>query len=893
MSDALWLCDDLGVVRDSFAIGETVFVAGAGLPAVSSFTFSLTDEDDDAPAAPIARCLTDRHGGLPMTALLPYLGLVPRRGGDARSHRQAREEARGGAVRIHADHPRGKTPVTLRFAVDRDHPGRRLFVCDRDGALAPGAVHGKGGIAVSLHNFPKGCVRIFVARRQFGWRVGDPIEAAAVHTFDHDGAESAVVGVAGARALAPGSYQFIARAYRPGWHAADEPALLLEDVVSDRNFASLVIRRPFGPRFGFENGVVLTPQIAGRPLAHRPYFRFLDNFPLGTDVYAALDPDALPAGLVSQRAAIYVIAHKSAAQWTASNALIDISGPGMTAAPKIVPIVPGCVNWNRTLVWPNPQTPGSYDIVIDFGANAPDPANFVTDATLDAPLDMIDGYVRVGFRVTQDPGLPGPFAGHVGQHDYNAGTIQVPNTDAGPTPTDSLPLTATIRYPAATSGVDAPFAAGAFPLFVMMHGNSGYDTSYVGYDYLLDHLASWGFVAMSIYAPVGVMIETRARAILAHLGIMAQNNANPGLFQGHVDFANVGIGGHSRGGEAVVRAARINAAEALGWNIRAGASIAPTDYHHYAGPGVPIMVIYGANDGDVAGTWPDRTGFNIYDEAGRPRSFVFVYGATHDQFNTVWAPTFLSVESDIAPSDVAQLISLTDHENVAKGYITAFLQAHLQGRDEQLAYLADGLKPSLVGGLAIHTSHQAASVLTVDDFEAGSAALNRLGGAVTDSALATLAEDALHTLDVHSPHITRGADIAWTTGSGIYLSQVPAADADVSGFTVLSFRVTQKYGSPQNPPGQGADLFVRLTDGAGRSRAISAGIFTDIPYPYVRGYPDLIKSAMKTVRMPLASWAIANLGAQDVDLADVRSVGFEFSIDATGEIEIDDIEFSP
>jgi hypothetical protein len=427
----------------------------------------------------------------------------------------------------------------------------------------------------------------------------------------------------------------------------------------------------------------------------------------------------------------------------------------------------------------------------------------------------------------------------------------------------------------------------------MMHGNSGYDTSYLGYDYLLDHLASQGFVAMSIYAPVGVMIETRARAILAHLGVMAQNNANPGLFQGHIDFANVGIGGHSRGGEAVVRAARINTAEGLGWNIKAGTSIAPTDYHHYAGPGVPIMVIYGANDGDVAGTWPDRTCFNIYDEAGRPRSFVFVYGATHDQFNTVWAPSFLTVESDIAPGDVAQLISLTDHENVAKGYITAFLQAHLLGRDEQLAYLSDGLKPSLVAGVQIHTSHQEAATLTVDDFEAGNPAVNRLGGAVTDTALSTLAENALRTLDIHSPHITRGANIAWLTGAGVYLSQVPVADADITGFNVLSFRVTQKYGSPQNPVNQGADLFVRLTDGSGRSRAISAGIFTDIPYPYVRGYADLIKSAMKSVRMPLASWAIANLGAQDVDLTDVRSVGFEFSIDATGEIEIDDIEFSP
>ena len=523
-----------------------------------------------------------------------------------------------------------------------------------------------------------------------------------------------------------------------------------------------------------------------------------------------------------------------------------------------------------------------------------DPLSFHSDASLDAPLDMIDGYVRVGFYVTDDPSLPGPYAGSIGKHDYALGTIQVPSTDTGPTPTDSLPLTATIRYPAQSSGVDAPFVPGAFPLIVVMHGNSGYDTSYLGYDYLLDHLASQGFVAMSIYAPVGVGIETRARAILAHLDLMAQNDANPGLFHGHIDLSQIGIAGHSRGGEAVVRAARINTAEALGWQLRAGISIAPTDYHHYGDPGIPLRVIYGANDGDVAGTWPDRTCFDIYDEAGRPRSFVFVYGATHDRFNSVWAPTALTVESDIAPSDVPNLISITDHKNVAKGYVAAFMQVHLQGRDEQLEYFSAHLQPSLTAGLQIHTSHQEAGTLVLDNFEQlpHDPGANTLGAAVTGTALSSLAEDALRILDPHSPHVTSGADLGWSSVAGVYRTQVPAAFKDVSAYTAIAFRVTQKYGSAENPANQTQDLYVRLTDGGGKSRAIRVSTFTDIPYPYVRGYADLIKSAMKTVRIPLASYAIANLGAQDVDLTDLQSVAFEFSADASGELEIDDIEFT-
>jgi hypothetical protein len=51
--------------------------------------------------------------------------------------------------------------------------------------------------------------------------------------------------------------------------------------------------------------------------------------------------------------------------WSTSNALIDVSGPSGSAAPKIAPIVPGCINSNETLVWPNPQTPGKYDLAAD------------------------------------------------------------------------------------------------------------------------------------------------------------------------------------------------------------------------------------------------------------------------------------------------------------------------------------------------------------------------------------------------------------------------------------------------------------------------------------------------------------------------------------------------
>jgi hypothetical protein len=103
--------------------------------------------------------------------------------------------------------------------------------------------------------------------------------------------------------------------------------------------------------------------------------------------------------------------------------------------------------------------------------------------------------------------------------------------------------------------------------------------------------------------------------------------------------------------------------------------------------------------------------------------------------------------------------------------------------------------------------------------------------------------------------------------------------------------VTQKYGSAANPANQPQDFRVRLTDGNGKSRAIRIGVFTDIPFPYERGFTTRIKSALKTVCIPLESYMIANLGKDKVDLKNVTSVSFEFASTTIGELEFDDIEF--
>ena len=176
-------------------------------------------------------------------------------------------------------------------------------------------------------------------------------------------------------------------------------------------------------------------------------------------------------------------------------------------------------------------------------------------------------------------------------------------------------------------------------------------------------------------------------------------------------------------------------------------------------------------------------------------------------------------------------------------------------------------------------------------------ALTRWAGALGRRGSTNLAspptEDQLHMLDSFSPHVVSGGDLAWTSTAAKYNSTVPVVNKDVSAFTALAFRVTQRYNGVHNLANATQDFDVRLIDRQGRSRAIRVSTFTDIPYPYPRGDTVRIKSAMKTVRIPLISFTITNLGAQNVDLTDIDSVWFGFSAKQTGEIEITDIEFSP
>jgi hypothetical protein len=391
----------------------------------------------------------------------------------------------------------------------------------------------------------------------------------------------------------------------------------------------------------------------------------------------------------------------------------------------------------------------------------------------------------------------------------------------------------------------------------------------------------------------------RARMVQHHLPILF------GMF-GAKAANNIGLMGHSRGGEGVVIAARLNNQEAWGWNINAVISLAPTNqytFEHFGGAwAAPYEVIYGSLDGDLTGI--GDTGFELYDHAsGMNKSMAFVYGACHDRFNTVWGDSDLHF-GNLTAADQAAVVSAATHQAIAKGYMAGFYRQHLKSETQFEGIFRGEWVPAAVSASApamkIYTQYEDTVVRTVDDYEGAHSAtswqtsvIDTAPGAVTATGLPVNPFEAeLRTVDPQSPHLTGGLLVRWDSVGDALVYRIPVGQRDVSGFAALSFRVTQRVNSASNPAGLAQDLRVVLTDGGGHSREIRVSKIAEIPAPYLRGIASFDKSAMNTIRIPLGTFHIHCYNVDQVDLTDVVSLGFNFSEIATGEIEIDSVQFS-
>lgn len=269
---------------------------------------------------------------------------------------------------------------------------------------------------------------------------------------------------------------------------------------------------------------------------------------------------------------------------------------------------------------------------------------------------------------------------------------------------DSMPVNGRVWYPE---------GAGPFPLVLIVHGNHDMkDFSDPGYGYLGELFASRGYIFASVdenFLNGGISGENDARGwmLLQHLKAWQRfNDSTDSPFHGKVDMSKIALMGHSRGGEAVAVAAAFNrlprypddATLAFDFNfdITSIVAIAPVDgqYKPSSKPtpleDINYLVLHGSHDGDVTAFMGlmQYARINYSEDHAGFKAAVWMYRANHGQWNTSWG------SGDAGPRsarylDLRGLLPEPEQRAMAEVYLSAFIEATLQGKREYLPIFRD------------------------------------------------------------------------------------------------------------------------------------------------------------------------------------------------------------
>ncbi|WP_245788983.1 alpha/beta hydrolase [Amycolatopsis marina] len=468
--------------------------------------------------------------------------------------------------------------------------------------------------------------------------------------------------------------------------------------------------------------------------------------------------------------------------------------------------------------------------------------------------------------------------------------------------TENLPLNAQVWYPQGD---------GPFPLVLIAHGNKSNDAaSEAGFGYLGELLASQGFITASVdqnFLNTSVLDRSgglsgvdvaRGWLLLEHLRAWdSWNQAPEGQFAGKVDMGNIGLIGHSRGGEAIAVASYLEGLDRLPGNesvsldhefdIRSLLALAPAD-GQYQPDGEPIhledvnyLALQGSHDADVT----TFGGLNQYERISFSgdeqflKAALYVARANHGQFNSRWGNRDVGDGLTKLFIDAGALIPAADQRRIAQMYASSFLRTTLT--DDSAA--ADLLRDHRAGGKWLPETNY------VNQFSDSSA--------TTANELTMRTEGFRTTDDVHLPlRGGPGNDIVrlleWDRGE-----DAPALTTEFSPATTQARHLV--FDAVANT--EGGDLTgsvrVRVTDGSGRSATVPLAQTMPLEH-LVRGQylkssllhsGALTEPVLQTYRVPLTAFTSATNG---LDPADIRSVTLLFDNTKSGSVFVDDLRLT-
>lgn len=635
-------------------------------------------------------------------------------------------------------------------------------------------------------------------------------------------------------------------------------------------------------------------QLAGVPLDEYPFFEYTRAFNEGATVFLAIDPDRFP-GIRGATGDIYIVQSKTNSQWIEDPTLLDVRGAPQRHTFDAASIQDAVV----TLT-------GSSALAAANGLNISTGYDIVVDLNGDGQLgegDYIDGFGLIdpdnnGFSVFTDMTRSGPLTPRMIDSSSSRGVLR-------------------LNYPIELPNV------GPLPIVVIVHGG-GHD--YRWYDYLQDHLSSWGWVSISVqndFSGTGNRPLQHTDALIAEQATIAG-----GVLNGLLDSTRIVWIGHSLGGREVnIGAERLHRGLFTPANyglddITLVSSIAANSIGDFgsleANPGpVNFHMIWGSADGDISGS-PSTFGgqtipFRNYDRATGFKHSTYIHGADHNVFNCCGFRNF--------QGPIATEIGREEAQRIAKSIWLALIKHYGEDNGDAIDYLTrpwDRFKPlsvapdtTLVHMHRIPTGSGGARV--IDDFQSNpSVTQSSSGGDVTlnvSNATEVRQQDADGSFSWTPTDPANGmnyAFLATDTSRGLVFDydgpafiefEVLPELGDVSGYDHLAFRVCQGTRHPNTIAELAPVTFnVSLIDADGVRSEIHIGAYgAGASEPYQRtgaGTGTGWQNEYNTIRLRLTDFLAQGSG---IDLTRIAAIRFDFAQgegSTIGRLGLDEIEFT-
>lgn len=402
-------------------------------------------------------------------------------------------------------------------------------------------------------------------------------------------------------------------------------------------------------------------------------------------------------------------------------------------------------------------------------------------------------------------------------------------------------------------------------------------------------------------------------------------------FVGRFDLTNVGMMGHSRGGEGVTSAATLNQALAKPWGIKTILPLAPVDFNRMTVPNVAMNVVLPYCDGDVS----NQQGQHMLDDTryafddNSLRSAVWAMGANHNFYNTVWTPGVYpySVSDDWGATSTDAVcgpraetnirMSAQEQYDMGTAYMAGWFRLTM-GDEKQFLPMFDGsgAVPAVLNGEDVRSVSTAPAKerATIATFESTSSLIRTQGAATATlcaSAWGRTLPTQLPTCSTAlgtsaTPHwtpATNGGNVpatpvtklAWTALSTGTTTQtpsevrvtVPTTARKATGFERLSVKM-----AAEETVATGTDVKITVVDGSGVTYSSPVSALNPLA---VSRFPASTSALLKKIVLQQVNVPTSALAEAGLNVGDIREVRFGAATgaDATasGAVFLSDLAF--